>query len=415
MFHVKHRAVDATPDRSTRPADADSRPAMFHVKHRGWRLAVAAVAIATLTACTGIEAPAGWAAPVRAGEVVVVRSAEGTLSGIRLVGSNEHEVAWTFPQQDQSSNGITNFVRGLFTSASSRPNYSAIYATPRVETVDNQPRLYVASYAGDVVALNPADGKPVGGWPERVNVGGHVAATPAFDGKKLYLGTGRGDVRTVDAASGSVGVAVVGTEARVWSEPLLAGGTLYVSSLDRTVRAIDPNTKAVRWSAQVDGAVAGNPVLAGDLLIVPTLQSQVIALDARSGERRWAFTGDAWFWARPLVAGDVVYAPGTDGTVYALELATGKERWRSTAVRGEVRAAPVLSGGALLVASRKGVVAALDPATGAERWTRQLEKTAFLADPLVLESGVLYVAENGTLYRVTAPDQGTVDVLVKRG
>ena len=153
----------------------------------------------------------------------------------------------------------------------------------------------------------------------------------------------------------------------------------------------------------------------GDLLIVPTLQSQVIALDAKTGERRWAFTGDNWFWARPLVVGDVVYVPSTSGTVYALDRATGTERWRSTSVRGEVRSAPVLSGGALIVASRKGLVAALDPATGAERWTRQLEKTAFLADPLVLESGVLYVAENGTLYRVTAPDQGTVDVLVKRG
>ena len=388
---------------------------MFHVKHRGTRLVLAALAAAALTACTGVQAPTGWAAPVRAGDVVVVRGAEGRLTGVRLVGASEHEVAWAFPQEEQSAGGITNFVRGLFTSAASRPNYSAIYATPRVETVDNQPRLYVASYAGDVVALNPTDGKPISGWPERVNVGGHVAASPAFDGKKLYVGTGQGDVRTVDAASGSVGVAVVGTQARVWSEPLLAGGTLYVSSLDRTVRAIDPTTKAVRWTAQVDGAVAGNPALAGDLLIVPTLQSQVIALDARTGERRWTFSGGAWFWARPLVAGDIVYAPATDGTVYALELATGKERWRSTTVRGEVRATPVLSGGALLVASRTGVIAALDPATGAERWARQLEKTAFLADPLVLESGVLYVAENGTLYRVTAPDQGTVDVLVKRG
>lgn len=407
MFHVKH--IDQAPDQRT---------GMFHVKHskqRGFYLGVAMLAATTLTACTGVQAPSGWAAPVRAGDVVVVRTAEGHLSGVRLLPNNEQEVAWSFPEQQQSSSGINGFIRGLFTSKSSQANYSAIYATPRVETVDNQPRIYVASYAGDVAALNPADGKPVGGWPERVNVGGHVAATPAYDGKKLYIGTGQGDVRAVDAASGSVSAPLVGTEARVWSEPLLAGGTLYVSSLDRTVRAIDPTTKAVRWTAQVDGAVAGNPTLAGDVLVVPTLQSQVIALDAKTGERRWTFTGDNWFWARPLVAGDVVYIPSTSGTVYALELATGKERWRSTTVRGEVRTAPVLSGGALLVASRTGQVAALDPATGAERWTRQLDKTAFLADPLVLESGVLYVAENGTLYRVTAQDQGTVDVLQKRG
>jgi len=388
---------------------------MFHVKHRGLPLAVALLAATTLTACTGVEAPTGWAAPVRAGDVVVVRSTDGHLNGVRLLPNNEQEVAWSFPEQTESSGGINGFIRGLFASTSSRPNYSAIYATPRVETVDNQPRLYIASYAGDVAALNPADGKPVGGWPERVNVGGHVAATPAYDGQKLYVGTGQGDVRAVDAASGSISSPLVGTEARVWSEPLLAGGTLYVSSLDRTVRAIDPITKAVRWTAQVDGAVAGNPTLAGDVLIVPTLQSQVIALDAKTGERRWTFTGDNWFWARPLVASGIAYIPSTSGTVYALDVATGAERWRSTTVRGEVRTAPVLSGGALLIASRKGQVAALDPATGAERWTRQLDKTAFLADPLVLESGVLYVAENGTLYRVTAQDQGTVDVLQKRG
>ena len=388
---------------------------MFHVKHRALHYAAAAAFALTMTACTGVQAPSGWAAPVQSGNLVIVHDKAGKTSGIRISGSDQPAVVWTFPEQQESSSGPLGFVRNLFTGSGSRPNYSAIYATPRVETVDNQQRVYLASYAGDVVALNPADGKPVAGWPERVNVGGHVAATPAFDGKKFYVGTNHGDIRTIDAAAGTIGSAIVGTDARVWAEPLLAGGTLYVSSLDKQVRAVDPSTKAVRWTANVGGAVAGNPTLSGDLLVVPTLQSQVVALDARTGEQRWTFVGDNWFWARPLVLGDTVYVASTSGTLYALDLATGKERWRYEAIRGEVRSAPVISGGAIVLAARNGAVAALDPGTGIERWQKQIEKTAFLADPLVLESGVLYVADDGSLYRVTTQDQGTVDVLLKRG
>ncbi|RLT28004.1 MAG: hypothetical protein DWI48_02010 [Chloroflexi bacterium] len=383
----------------------------------------AAVAIALVgTACTGNTNPIGWAAPVAANGMVIVTNQNGTISGLKTAGADAPTVAWTYPEQAAASSGgsedfvsrFFNFVGGLFSGNKKASNFSAVYATPRVETVGNQQRVFLASYTGDVISLDAATGKPATGWPATVNVGGRVAATPAFDGKLLYLGTNHGDIRTLDAANGSVGGAIVGTGARVWAEPLLLNGTLYISSLDHTVRAIDPNSKAERWKTDVGGAVAGNPAVMSGLLIVPTLNSAVVALDIASGEQRWKMTGDNWFWAQPLATNDVVYVATASGTVYALDRATGSEKWHSVPLTAEVRTAPVLLGGSLLIATRTGVVVALDPATGAEQWRKAIDKAAFLADPLVLDSGVVYAAEDGSLYRVTPQDQG-VNLLYKRG
>lgn len=418
LFHVKQTEHQTEPNQLFHVKQIDKTPS--HLK-RSLIGAVAAIALVG-TACTGNTAPIGWAAPVAANGLVIVINQNGTISGLKTAGTDAPTVAWTYPEQTAASSSgsedfvsrFFNFVGGLFSAKKSASNFSAVYATPRVETVGNQQRVFLASYTGDVIALDTATGKPATGWPANVNVGGRVAATPAFDGKLLYLGTNHGDIRTLDAASGSVGGAIVGTGARVWAEPLLLNGTLYISSLDHTVRAIDPNSKAERWKTDVGGAVAGNPAVISGLMIVPTLNSTVVALDIASGEKRWTMTGDNWFWSQPLATNDVVYVATASGTVYALDRATGSEKWHSAPLVAEVRTAPVLQGGSILIATRTGVIVALDPASGAEQWRKAVEKAAFLADPLVLDSGIVYAAEDGSLYRVTPQDQG-VNLLYKRG
>jgi outer membrane protein assembly factor BamB len=422
LFHVKQIAHQTEPNRLFHVKQIDQNHSQ--VKQPRTRRAILASAAALVilgTACTGNTAPVGWAAPVTANGLVIVANQNGTISGLRTAGADTPTVAWTYPEQTAAGTPSTdfvsrffNFVGGLFASKKSASNFSAVYATPRVESVGNQQRVFLASYTGDVIALDAATGKPATGWPASVNVGGRVASTPAFDGKLLYMGTNHGDVRTIDASSGSVGGSVVGTGARVWAEPLLVNGTLYVSSLDHTVRAIDPNSKAQRWKTDVGGAVAGNPTVISGLLVVPTLNSTVVALDLASGEQRWSMTGDNWFWSQPLATNDLVYVASTSGTVYALDRATGSEKWHSEPIHAEVRSAPVLAGGALLIATRNGLIVALDPSSGHEQWRKSVEKTSVLADPLVLDSGIVYSAEDGALYRVTPQDQG-VNLLYKRG
>lgn len=74
---------------------------------------------------------------------------------------------------------------------------------------------------------------------------------------------------------------------------------------------------------------------------------------------------------------------------------------------------PALSEDVLVIATRDGWLIGLDPGNGTELWARDVLQGALLADPLVLESGILYVSEQGSLLRV-APATGAVETLFVR-
>src|SRR6185503_13194254 len=88
MFHVKHFVSPPV-------------AAMFHVKHSVSLLVVAA-AMLILTGCAGVAAPEGWAAPVTAGGLVIVRNHGGTVSALKLNPDAQPTVAWTYPASSES-------------------------------------------------------------------------------------------------------------------------------------------------------------------------------------------------------------------------------------------------------------------------------------------------------------------------
>jgi polyvinyl alcohol dehydrogenase (cytochrome) len=144
---------------------------------------------------------------------------------------------------------------------------------------------------------------------------------------------------------------------RVRSQPMPAGGALYVGSHSGEVFALDRESGCVRWRFQAGSEVRTGIVISG----------------WKAGDRR----------ARPtLYFGDFL------GSVYAVDAIKGSLLWR---VRPDqhpsatITAAPVLQDGKLLVSvsslevlsavdpkfaccTFRGSVRALDPATGAEIW-----------------------------------------------
>ena len=293
-------------------------------------------------------------------------------------------------------------------------NYQGFYATPIVDRQGARPRVLVASYSGHIVSVDLETGAPTAGWPEQVDVGGHIVATPVLDGEMLYVANGRGEVRAVNTTTGIVSAPILDAADRIWGAPALGGGVLYVGSLDGKLRAVAPDG-AERWSKGVGGAIAGDIAIDGDTVYAGTLESRVVALDTATGDERWHFDGNNWFWARPLVTSDTVYVATTQGTVYAINRSNGQKQWESSPSSSEVHASPVLVGGVLVVADREGGIYGLDPADGTELWRQKQEGKRFFADPLVLESAIFYLSHDGTLVRVRPQEQGALSVVYQRG
>jgi outer membrane protein assembly factor BamB len=370
---------------------------MFHVKHRRSPLVFVLLGALLLgTACTRTAKPQGWAAPVDAGNgVVVMHNSTGSISAVRVTDAGS-SVLWTFPPD------------------SDKHNYKAFYATPIVDRDAQPPRVLVASYSGNIVSLDLQTGTPTPGWPAEVHVKGHIVATPALDGDTLYVADGLGVVHAVNVTTGVVSNAIFKADDRIWGAPAFSNGTLYLGSLDGAIEALGPDGSP-RWSEDVGGAVAGDVTVAGDTVYAGTLESRFVALDAASGAERWHFDGSDWFWAKPLITDDTLYVATTGGRVYALDRASGQERWHSNTTESDVHTSPVIVGGALVIADRHGWVYGLDPNNGTELWRQQQPGKSFFADPLVSQSDIFYASSDGTLVRVRPQNQGALSVVYQRG
>ena len=358
------------------------------------------LAVPLLIGCTtDVNSPDGWAGPVRAGEFTILQEKAGELAAIRLGGTDnpgtadiDERVAWRFPGDDDDV------------------DLDAVYANPILDGNT----LYVAGHSGEIVALDLSFEPPRIIWVRDLDE--TVVATPAFDGRTLYVGTEAGTIVPITVSSGAVGAPIAQTDERIWSEPLLQGGTLYVAALDDRVRSITVADGRERWTMTLSGAVPGNTALAGGLLVVGSFDRTLHAFDADSGVEEWAFAGDGWFWARPVITGDTIYAASTRGSVYALNASGGdgsRVRWHFNVLDSEIRAGPVLTGGVLVVAAEEATIWGIDPATGDLRWSSQLPGHRFLADPLVLESSLIYATTRGDLIEID-PQSGRAAILYER-
>ncbi|KND43093.1 MULTISPECIES: PQQ-binding-like beta-propeller repeat protein [Streptomyces] len=212
-----------------------------------------------------------------------------------------------------------------------------------------------------------SEDSPSGGNRWTFATTGAVKSAPVVAGDTVYVTSNDRKVYALDAATGARKWAYRTGEA-IEASPFVSGGTVYVGSRDGKVYALDAATGDKKWAYTTASGVESTPVEAGGTVYVGSGDAQVYALDARTGARKWAHRTKGAVETRPVVAGGTVYVGSGDYKVYALDAATGDEKW-TYPTRDWIESAPVLSGDTLYVGSRDKTLYALDAATGAERWS----------------------------------------------
>jgi outer membrane protein assembly factor BamB len=136
---------------------------------------------------------------------------------------------------------------------------------------------------------------------------------------------GKGNVKSVWAYQGS--------------RPCLVGETCVMVSGD-TVRAIKPEDGAVLWQKTIAIKTEATrpitpPALAGGKLYMGTVDGRIICMDPRNGETLWQADVGGRIWFEPAVVDGAVYAAMDDGTILRLETgdpeATGWSMWGGSA------------------------------------------------------------------------------------
>lgn len=235
--------------------------------------------------------------------------------------------------------------------------------------------LYAASRDGDVVALDPANGRT------------------------------RWKAETVDDLSAG---------------PAAGGGLVVVGSTSGKVIALDAETGKPRWEANVRGEVLAPPVVAGDRVVVRLVDGRLRALNAADGKEAWMVEDivprlTLRGTAPPVAAGDVVISGFDSGRVMAVTLASGEILWQAQVAspRGrteleriaDVDAAVRVAGQEVFAVGYQGRIAMIALDSGQLWWARDLSSYRGIA----LDDDQLYVAtSDGDVVALRRRDGGTV-------
>ena len=105
----------------------------------------------------------------------------------------------------------------------------------------------------------------------------------------------------------------------VRTTPAIAYDTLYITTHEGQLAALDMDTGALRWRVDLDDEAPASPIVAGEYVLVGNSSGLLQAFDAASGELRWEHVTGSAISASPAVAGDELYVATQDGTLYVLQ------------------------------------------------------------------------------------------------
>ena len=174
------------------------------------------------------------------------------------------------------------------------------------------------------------------------------------------------------------------------SSPAVVNGTVYVSTGDRRVIALNAVSGEMVWETDVSGPVASSPAVAGGLLYIGLRDNRVIALSTANGEQVWEHLTHGYIVTSPTVRNGIVYIGSSDERLYALDAQTGEEFWSFKAA-GRPQASAAVSDEVVGTVSQGRAVQILDSLTGRLRLDFNIAGES-LASP-ALDDKLLYAAD----------------------
>ncbi|MDO8905999.1 MAG: outer membrane protein assembly factor BamB [Hydrogenophaga sp.] len=305
-------------------------------------------------------------------------------------------------------------------------------------------RVYVASSAGTVAALDAATGQDV--W--RINLGTSIAAGVGSDGETAAVVTRGNELVAINSGKELWRVRL---PARTFTAPLVAGKRVFVLMADRTVLAFDGQSGTRLWSqsrtAEPLVLSQGGVLLAVGDTLVAGLSGRLVGLNPLNGSVRWeapvgssrgtneverlvdlvgpasrvgnsvcvraysAAVGcvdtlrGAAAWVRPArgivgVHGDEsrVFGVEANGRVQAWIRSSGEPAWNSDRLLHRSLGAPLAVGRVVVIGDSLGTVHVLSREDGTEMNRLSTDGSPILMAPIMANNLLVVQTRNGGVY-----------------
>ncbi len=189
--------------------------------------------------------------------------------------------------------------------------------------------------------------------------------------------------------------------------PAVGGGLVLIGDGSNTLYALDSRngTEVWRFQGKGYGEMFSIPVIAEGTAYVSSSDGCLYSLELHRGQLRWEFCKPGLGPSSPAVAGRVVYLVDHDGWLYALQAADGTVRWQVEldSPVPSVELAPSIGGNVVYVAtiSSLGDIYAFRATDGHLLWkiTGQPGMDGSFGSPAIAE-GVLYVASGQFIFAI---------------
>jgi outer membrane protein assembly factor BamB len=267
-------------------------------------------------------------------------------------------------------------------------------------------RVVVGSPKGDVIAFDAADGKEL--W--RTRVSSEVLAAPAVDSNLIVVRSGDNRLYGFDAADGKrkwvYQRQTPPLSLRSFAAPLLDNNYVFAGFPGGKLMAVTTNNGASAWEGTVAlpkgtteldrvADITSAPVISGRMICAVAFQGRVACFDLNSGNLAWA--RDMSSAAGLAADGRYVYVADDKGAVHALDLASGASIWKQDKLRLRELSAPAALGRFVVVADVKGVVHFLSREDGSFAGRVNTDGTAVVAPPQVLGNQIVLQTRGGAV------------------
>ena len=215
-------------------------------------------------------------------------------------------------------------------------------ATSRSGVTIDGTNAFVGDQDGSVYAVSLETGAI--SWSEQMD--GRVdSAVAVSDGQVVAIARNTDTAQVVvdafDEATGERSWPALAIQANstAGTAPSAGGGSLFIGSADRRVRALDAADGTERWATLVLSLFSPATALAFDdqSVFAADIAGGLYRLDAADGGRAWSYQlNEVVLRSSPVVSGDSVLLGLGDGRLIAIDVASGHLVWQSAPSPGLV-------------------------------------------------------------------------------
>ena len=266
--------------------------------------------------------------------------------------------------------------------------------------------------------------------PPRENPDSASGGGLAYEGGRVFVTTGFGELVALDAASGGV-LWRQRVDAPIGGAPAVRDGMVYVAASNSVGWAVRAADGRVQWQTSGNPSPSGvmgvaAPAVQGDTVVFPFASGQMLAVEAGTGLTLWtaqiagnrvgrAITEVRDVTGDPVIAGNSVYGGTSSGRLDSVDLVTGMQNWTA---RDGANGPAVVQGGSVFVVNDQAELMRMDAATGGVIWRvelpyytdRRIKKQDRITASYgpVLAGGRLFTASSDGVLRAFDPASGAL-------